>query len=253
MEMTTLGKRLSALRRERNLTQEAVAQQLGVSNQAVSKWESDLCCPDVLLLPKLADLFQVSLDTLFGRKAPQQAHPGPMSEEDLPWEDDGVLRAVLFGGREYLGHQELDRYSREKTLVEFQYTGPARDIQSDFSVTICPGSAVEGNVSAGDGVSCGDVGGSVSAGDEVSCGSVNGNVTAGDGVSCGDVGGSVSAGDDVRCGNVGGSVSAGEDVTCTAVSGSINAIGDFHCTTGEADSSSRGWPFSGSWPFGTGR
>lgn len=215
MEMTTLGKRISALRREHNLTQEAVAQQLGVSNQAVSKWESDLCCPDVLLLPKLADLFQVSLDMLFGRETPRQVHPGPMSEEGLPWEDDGVLRAVLFGGREYLGHQELDRYGREKTLVEFQYTGPARDIQSDFSVTICPGSTVEGNVTAGNSVSCGDVGGSVFAGDEVSCASVSGDVSAGDDVSCGDVGGSVSAGDDVRCGNIGGSVTAGDSITCT--------------------------------------
>ena len=64
----SLGKRLADLRREKNWTQDVVAEQLDVSPQAVSKWENDISCPDILLLPRIADLFCITLDELFGRK-----------------------------------------------------------------------------------------------------------------------------------------------------------------------------------------
>ena len=48
-----MGTRISARRRDKGLTQEALANILGVSNQAVSKWEGDICCPDIALLPLL--------------------------------------------------------------------------------------------------------------------------------------------------------------------------------------------------------
>ena len=64
----SLGKRLADLRREKNWTQDVVAEQLDVSPQAVSKWENDISCPDILLLPRIADLFGITLDELFGRK-----------------------------------------------------------------------------------------------------------------------------------------------------------------------------------------
>ena len=60
----TIGKRISALRREKGLKQEDIAQALDVSSQAVSKWENDQSCPDISLLPKLAKLLGVSVDTL---------------------------------------------------------------------------------------------------------------------------------------------------------------------------------------------
>ena len=50
MEMT-IGKRIAALRREKNLKQDDLAQMLEVSPQAVSKWENDQTCPDISLLP----------------------------------------------------------------------------------------------------------------------------------------------------------------------------------------------------------
>ena len=58
----TLGNQIAYLRKQMGLTQEGLAQKLEVTNQAVSKWESDACCPDILLLPKLADVFWVTLD-----------------------------------------------------------------------------------------------------------------------------------------------------------------------------------------------
>ena len=66
MAQIQLKEQISFLRRQKGLTQEALAQQLGVTNQTISKWESGQCCPDIQLLPVLADLFGVSIDELVG-------------------------------------------------------------------------------------------------------------------------------------------------------------------------------------------
>ncbi|MDE5566512.1 MAG: helix-turn-helix domain-containing protein [Anaeroplasmataceae bacterium] len=64
----TFGTRFQRLRKKYNLTQEDVASKVGVSAQAVSKWENDLSAPDISILPTLADMFHVSLDELLGRE-----------------------------------------------------------------------------------------------------------------------------------------------------------------------------------------
>lgn len=63
----TLGKRIAAFRKKMGLTQDQLAEKLGLTAQAVSKWENDLSCPDITVLPKLADIFSVTTDTLLGR------------------------------------------------------------------------------------------------------------------------------------------------------------------------------------------
>ena len=62
----TLGKRIIVNRKRLNMTQDRLAEQLGVTAQAVSKWENDQSCPDISMLPKLAELFGISIDTLLG-------------------------------------------------------------------------------------------------------------------------------------------------------------------------------------------
>ena len=68
MDMT-IGKRIAHLRKEKGLTQEELAQHMGISPQAVSKWENDQTCPDISALPKLARLFGVTVDELLEGKA----------------------------------------------------------------------------------------------------------------------------------------------------------------------------------------
>ena len=63
MDMT-IGKRIGLLRRQKGMTQEELATQMGVSPQAVSKWENDQTCPDITALPKLARFLGVSVDEL---------------------------------------------------------------------------------------------------------------------------------------------------------------------------------------------
>lgn len=60
----TLGRRIAQLRRAQGFTQEVLAESLGVTAQAVSKWENDQSCPDIMTLPKLARYLEVSVDTL---------------------------------------------------------------------------------------------------------------------------------------------------------------------------------------------
>ncbi len=61
-----IGKNIYTLRKEKKITQAQLAEKLGVSEQAVSKWENDQCAPDVSLFPLLAEFFGVSIDRLFG-------------------------------------------------------------------------------------------------------------------------------------------------------------------------------------------
>ena len=90
----TIGKRISALRREKDLKQEDIAQALGVSSQAVSKWENDQSCPDISLLPKLARLLSVSVDTLLSgeEEKPAVEFVPEQKRKDIK---DMMLRVVI--------------------------------------------------------------------------------------------------------------------------------------------------------------
>ena len=197
----TLGKTIAARRKALSMTQEELAQALGVTNQAVSKWEQDSCCPDIQLLPRLADLFGTTIDALFDRTA-------HVVQPALPWEDDGVLRAVLFVGKELvLGHPARER-------MEFCYEGPALNIQSECSVK------------------CDRVGGDVKAGGSVTCDDVYGNINAAGSVTCDDVTGDIRAGGNVTCDCVEGDIHAGGNVTCDEIHGNVQAGGDVFCSHG---------------------
>lgn len=59
-----LGSRIACMRRECGLTQMQIADHIGVTPQAVSKWERGLACPDLVCLDDLADLLHTNIDTL---------------------------------------------------------------------------------------------------------------------------------------------------------------------------------------------
>ncbi|MBQ3491453.1 MAG: helix-turn-helix transcriptional regulator, partial [Oscillospiraceae bacterium] len=62
----TIGTNIKRLRSAKNITQEQLAGYLGVSSQAVSRWECGTACPDISLLPQLADFFEITVDELLG-------------------------------------------------------------------------------------------------------------------------------------------------------------------------------------------
>ncbi len=94
MDMT-IGKRIAALRKEKGLKQEELAQLLGVSGQAVSKWENDQTCPDISLLPQLAKILGVSVDELLSGKQETAPVVQILPEEKRKDIKDRMLRIVV--------------------------------------------------------------------------------------------------------------------------------------------------------------
>lgn len=75
MTKQTFGATISALRKERGMTQLELARQMGVTDKAVSKWERNLSFPDVASLPKLAEVLGTSVDELLEVKTATQEEP----------------------------------------------------------------------------------------------------------------------------------------------------------------------------------
>ena len=69
---STLGSRIAGLRKEKGYTQEEFSDMLGVSAQAVSKWENDISCPDIMLIPRIASILGITTDELLTGKAPEK-------------------------------------------------------------------------------------------------------------------------------------------------------------------------------------
>lgn len=94
-DFSHMGENIASLRRAAGLTQELLADRLGVTSQAVSKWERQLSCPDVSLLPAMAEVFGVGIDEFFAVTSSDAAP----SIDALPWEDDGRVRIAVFEGK----------------------------------------------------------------------------------------------------------------------------------------------------------
>ena len=221
-------------RKQADISQEIFAEAMGVTVQAVSKWETGMSYPDITLLPKIAEYFKISIDELFFGEKPAAEYG------EIP--DDGKLRIVQFLGGKILTKDTYDKNVRimlkmpesgDRT-VNVEIWGSA-DIDGDISGSVTAGDGINcgsvgGDAAAGDGINCGSVGGDVSAGDGVNCGSVGGDISAGDSVNCGSVGGDAAAGDSIRCGNIGRNVSAGCDINCVDIYGNAEAAsGNIRC------------------------
>lgn len=68
MKKQTPGMMISSLRKEKGMTQLELAEKMGVTDKAVSKWERDLSFPDINSIPKLAEIFEISVDELMQGK-----------------------------------------------------------------------------------------------------------------------------------------------------------------------------------------
>lgn len=93
-QMQEIGRRISELRKSRNMTQLELADRMNISFQAVSNWERGSSMPDISKLPELAQLFDVSIDELLGKKSEllrsaienqegEYAKKNPVSQEEL--------------------------------------------------------------------------------------------------------------------------------------------------------------------------
>ena len=95
--MNTIGKRIAEYRKKKNLKQDELAEMLGVSAQAVSKWENDLSCPDISLLPELSKIFGVSIDEIVQGKKDEPV-VSVLPEEQRKDIDKMMLRVQIESG-----------------------------------------------------------------------------------------------------------------------------------------------------------
>ena len=80
MSANQIGEFLAALRKARGFTQQEVADKLGVSNKAVSSWETGTSCPDISMLPVLAELYEVTCDEIVKGKRINTVEPEKISQ-----------------------------------------------------------------------------------------------------------------------------------------------------------------------------
>lgn len=82
-----IGEFLAVLRKSHGLTQQEVADRLGVSNRTVSAWERGTVMPDILLLPELAELYEVTVDEILAGERTAGALPLPEQTGPAPFEN----------------------------------------------------------------------------------------------------------------------------------------------------------------------
>lgn len=255
----TLGARIGQYRRKLGLTQEGLAQRMEVTNQAVSKWESDQSCPDISLLPKLADLFGITMDELFGREIPVREEPQglpepepveePVFEEipqyEEPWQKSKTLFEKLFRTTVEKVNQAVEKAEQElknadlrTENVNVQQVALPDGVEVDWEddetlrVALFIGKRlVMGHPARRKIQFCyeGTQPLNIHSECNVSCDSVAGNVSAGGDISCDNVGGDASAGGDISCDQVKGNVHAIGDVSCDSVLGHVQAGGGVEC------------------------
>ena len=187
-----LAANIQKYRKKCGLTQEELAKKLGVTFQAVSKWENAKTAPDISFLPTMADLFGCHIDELFSRKIKSEIHYDRCPE--FPWADDTIIRGVVFEGRKILQTSTLiDKFT-------FEIVGDAKNVQSECNITVS--GSVSGGCAADEIVVGGNAYGGCNAGAAITVGgNLSGGCVAGDGITCG--------------GNLKGDITCGDTITVT--------------------------------------
>ena len=112
----SIGKNIAKYRKAKGLTQEELGAKLGVTNQAVSKWESEVSMPDVMLLPEIANALNITLDDLYGiAKEPEKIS---CSADDFP----------------DFCHQKLIELFYYNTKMRFTHIGSSDKEQLEFQI-----------------------------------------------------------------------------------------------------------------------
>lgn len=101
----TIGKRIMQNRKRLGMTQDQLAEKLGVTAQAVSKWENDQSCPDISILGTLADTFGISTDALLGR------------EDQMPVHEAEVVDSSKDQQNKYHDKAIFERHSRKQSTI----------------------------------------------------------------------------------------------------------------------------------------
>ena len=123
-----IGNNIKQLRQHNNLTQDQVAEKLGISFQAVSKWENNANTPDITLLPQIANLFGVSIDALFSDSITDFLNLHPFMK------DDDVIRVVQLRGKKVIKVSSI--FSPDTPPIEIAFPHNCNDRTQYFKVEV---------------------------------------------------------------------------------------------------------------------
>ena len=194
-----IGSNIKALRISAGLTQEQLAGSLGVSFQAVSKWETSANTPDIQLLPQIAKLFCISIDALFADDI------GDYQADSELIKDDDVFRVVQFRGRRMVRVQRV--LSKDCPPIEIAFPRNCNDSTQYFKVE------VYGHV--------------------IADGSINGDVVCHGSVQCSELNGELRCDGDVRA----GTINSSSNIKCRDILECYKlTCADIQCETVEATS-----------------
>ncbi len=157
---TVLAANISKYRKRSGLSQVELAERLGVTFQAVSKWETAKCAPDIALLPIMADLFGCYIDELFSRDVKTEIHYDHCAE--FPWADDNVVRIFQTIGKKIIKKQE------DNNCIEVIFPRNCNETTRQYFKV-----EVFGNI-----VSDSSINGDVICHGRIDCHEINGNITS---------------------------------------------------------------------------
>ncbi len=176
-----IGVNIKHLRQKKQLTQEQLADYLGVSYQAISKWETNANTPDISLLPKIAVYFDVSIDALFSDNISSYLADSSFTDKFHYIKNDDVIRIVQMRGNQILSiSQDI---SKNNFPIEIAFPRNCNNSTQYFKVEvfghiICD-SSINGDVVCHQSIQCGTINGDIhSEGDikvhEINCcGNIN--------------------------------------------------------------------------------
>lgn len=132
----TIGERIAVFRKAKGFTQEELASAIGVSAQSVSKWETGTTMPDILLLPVLADLFDVTVDALFGRTREEGR---ALSFNEVP--EEALNALLLTMQRAFIEADDPEKPTPEKRAEQCraffaEHPGSQTQVNSDRGDTV---------------------------------------------------------------------------------------------------------------------
>ena len=116
-EFDGFGKRIETLRKNKGLTQEELATRLGITSQAVSKWENDASYPDITLLPAICTILGTTLDELFGKVKENESEDEENAAAKFPPTYNGLKFVLAF--KDIACYSDKEVNSKDETNVTF--------------------------------------------------------------------------------------------------------------------------------------
>ena len=165
-----LAENILKYRKKSGLSQDELAQKLGVTFQAVSKWENAKAAPDITFLPIMADIFGCYIDELFSREIKTEIHYDHCSE--FPWADDNTIRIFQTVGKKIIKSQEAN------TCIEVAFPRNCNETTRQyFKVEVfgnlMSDSSINGDIICHGRIDCHEINGDVTSQGDVSAYQIN--------------------------------------------------------------------------------